>query len=199
MALRAVKVMAVITLLLVAVLIVSFEVVQHKAANSGPEQPQSSNLPSAVGGLSVACDGVGQAFPAAPAFDGPSPHPIAVFDDSGKQVTDLGQAASAPWAPDSPTTVQLLGCVSATGGLPDSNQSCLYGEDINSEFDISIIQESYEIDVYDLRTHHKIAGTTVHGADETCPSTAFLHEMIYATLTTAQYHALLDQYVMGKP
>jgi hypothetical protein len=158
-------------------------------------------LPATVEDLSVACHPPGTAYPDAAAFAGPAPHPVAVYLGDFR-ITDLDPTSSVQWLPDDPHSVQLVACVTEISKDVGSGPICSYSmtglAGIGGPAETVIVTEArYRIDVYELRTHRRLASTIVTGADESCPQSKFSGQAIESQLTVQQYHDAMDKFVTG--
>jgi hypothetical protein len=156
-------------------------------------------LPMDSSQLQAACQGGVSYRNAAPYTEGGS-HPVIVFSN------DPTVTFSAQWAPDDPTTIQLVACVQADGNTSDSSVTCSYnkyGMDPNgilgnlagpTETD-NVTWVEYQITVYTLRTHQQLGSVKVNGADTTCPQQKEPGAPINSQLTDDQLHQVLDPYV----
>ncbi len=153
-------------------------------------------------GLSLtACKPPGTAYRNAPAYGGPAPHPIAVYEGE-QQLTDLDPANSIQWLPQDPHSVQLVACVNEVNKDVGSGPACSYSPSglvgIGGAAEtVTVTEAKYRIDVYELRTHRRVATATIVGADDTCPSDKFSGQAIESQLTVQQYRDFLGTYVGG--
>jgi hypothetical protein len=161
-------------------------------------------LPPSTFGLARVCEKAGTAFTSAPAFSGPAPHPMEVVTAVQEQhvdLTDAGGLAAATggdkWDPLTPEQVQLVACATRTS-TGDVVRQCTYtlpGLPAGSGTDVPLRSATYQITVYEVRTHDQVGkADDVAAADTSCPPTAVTtstgKDDIYAVLSPAQLRQL---------
>ncbi len=112
------------------------------------------------------CDG-GPPFGRTAAYEGPAPHPIAVYSESPGDFPDFHNGEPPP----EPDTVQLVGCARLTGkASPNVLKTCSYEGGHGWE----TYQGRYRIDVYEARTGRAVTSFDLDGIGPddiggTCP------------------------------
>jgi hypothetical protein len=118
--------------------------------------------PDHITDLSRICAG-GRAFGRADAYQGPGPHPVAVYGDSGTYPDYLAgvDRVGHRWpAADEVRKVRLVGCRRLVGrAKPDVLRSC----DYQGGYQTLTYQGRYRIDVYAARTGRHVATVQVDG------------------------------------
>lgn len=167
-------------------------------------------LPASTFGLTAACEKAGTAFTSAPAFDGPAPHPMEVVTAAEGQsvgLTDTGGVAGATggsaWDALMPAQVQLVACAkrTATGAVVGRCKYTLPGLPAGSSgSDVPLRSATFEITVYEARTHHEVTRVSnVVAADTTCPPTLVRSSDdkgdVYAQLSAAQIRQLFGRWL----
>jgi hypothetical protein len=119
------------------------------------------NLPDVCGGTPV---------PAAAAYTGPGPHPVAFYDVPVRD--DLSQDGVIVGEPDSwtggpPYDIQLVACVATASG--PAARTCEYGVGVAPEV-MAMDWGEYTITLYRATTAAKVAVVKIQGADDSCPS-----------------------------
>jgi hypothetical protein len=153
----------------------------------------ASTLPASVGQLYAACDTPGTAYRPAPAYTGAAPHPVVAFID-GSRVTDLTPEPSATWLPDNPNTVQLVACAKRVG-TAGHGPLCRYPSAIDGQQNYLMGLAQFRLDVYELRTHRRIATATLVGTDTSCPH-IYLGDQVSSRLTGSQLYTFLQPFVI---
>jgi hypothetical protein len=160
----------------------------------------SSQLPEVTDAYSDVCDGSGTAFTAAPAYAGPGPHPIAVFQGDA-DMTSVFPSSGTEWLPDNPASVQLVACITQTNGR-STGQTCNYtGFTLSGGVtgkEITVLNTLFRITVYQARTRQKVETAEITGANTSvCPKTmnANAPGTLDSTFTNAQLQQVLDPYV----
>nr|MDT0663133.1 hypothetical protein [Micromonospora sp. DSM 115978] len=163
----------------------------------------SESLPGSTGGLVRACERAGARYPDAPAYGGEAPHPIVVFIEHGQGYETADTSADPPvpaFSAASPTEVQLVACARRTGADPLRADSCTYRERFGSEVEIRDMRRAhYTIEVYELRTHERVATVEVEGDDIRCPGEVYGggDGDLYSRIRSATVRKALDEVVSG--
>jgi hypothetical protein len=168
----------------------------------------SRPLPSLTSGFD--CSGP---YPDATAYTGPAPHPVVIVTDSnvnrdGQWVPDndaFQQAAyrlnQAVWHPEEPRSVQLIACVTEQSTGPEVVKLCPYQNESGPKTDyapykVAMYQGVFDVTLYELRTHRKVAGSTLLGEWTDCPSEVPAGTGLLATQPSVeQYLAALRHFV----
>ncbi|UQS22895.1 hypothetical protein L1857_08725 [Amycolatopsis thermalba] len=115
--------------------------------------------PREITDLARLCTG-GEAFGQAPAYSGPGPHAVAVYEGSGFPDYLQGFTSAEAWPPPA-DEVQLVGCSRLIGqAAPAAIRSCEY-EDGSTRV---TYQGRYAVTVVEARTGRPVAEFTVDGA-----------------------------------
>ncbi|GAA1566311.1 hypothetical protein GCM10009789_19740 [Kribbella sancticallisti] len=151
--------------------------------------------------LDKACSGT--AYDGAKPFAGGGPHPIAVFmeSDAGHlEHNSLYQSDGSSWPPSDPRDsdeVQLVACATVTNEEPTSGSMCAYGIGSPS-VPIAMVRATYQVRVYELRTHREVLSTLVEGLDTECPpaiSGSFTPDRLLSEPTSDQWRKVLGDLV----
>ena len=164
---------------------------------------EEANLPSDPSSFQSACTSPGIAYLTAAAYEGPAPHPI-ILPLQDNELKDLPSV----WRPDSVAKVQLIACSERVGG--NYHKSCQYrfsnfgvAAPNSAPYPIFMDEGVYTVTLFDLRTHRKVAQTTLVGMDDKCPNSAAVSmrsgksypEKFYTQPTAAQYVEAFSSYV----
>jgi hypothetical protein len=144
--------------------------------------------PSAVGDLAAVCRPPGAAFTALPAYEGPAPHPVAVFVS-----TSTGR--DQPPVAD----VQLVACDEHIGQAFGGGVTCQYSTSnvgIGGRIEVQTLDRGrWRLTLHEARTHRRVAETEVDGADETCPEYKRAGDDVYTKPSEAQVRQFLEPHV----
>ncbi|MFI8233858.1 hypothetical protein ACIGDI_34050 [Streptomyces sp. NPDC085900] len=162
-------------------------------------------LPS-IDKLGAACETPGIAYDSAAAYGG-SPRPLVIYQetDGGYHHLTLAETASASSAinPQAADAVQLIACVrrdhDVAGRSSDTRCDYAYNNGVGTvypgrmpDFTLYVEVAHYVVDVYELRTHRKVASRQIDGDDITCPGSVLPSETIYSRISDEAFHRLLD-------
>ncbi|MFF4402565.1 hypothetical protein [Streptomyces sp. NPDC001480] len=163
-------------------------------------------LPS-IDNLGAACGTPGVAYDSAAAYNG-SPRPLVIYQETDGDYYHhmlAETASSSAINPQAADTVQLIACVRRDNGFVGrtSDTSCDYvynnglGTVSNAgrmpDRTLHIEAAHYVVDVYELRTHRKVASRQIDGDDMTCPGSILASEgAIYSRISNESFHRLLD-------
>ena len=204
--LKAISVVAIVAAAIIALVVWKFVTVQHKA-----DLPDDTEL------LFDACLFPGVAYVTAAAYEGPAPHPIKLPErpylgsglDSGLDLRKLKDLPSA-WRPDSAAKVQLIACARRVPAWEDHQEirqkDCKYARpelQLSGSYplptiNIPMYQGIYDVTLYELRTHRKVAHTTLIGSDDECPGSFFgksRDDHVYTRPSASQYVEAFGSYV----
>jgi len=136
--------------------------------------------------LDQACAGPGTAYDHAPAYTSDPPHPIIVFVEfeGDYQHESLDVGTSSPRTPDG---VQLVACVNRTGADAYAGPTCCYRNGLIAAVE-TVQRAHYAVDVYELRTHRRVASYAVDGDDMSCPQMISKGAEIYSRLSASTYY-----------
>jgi hypothetical protein len=103
-------------------------------------------------------------------------------------------AVRSAWEPADPTTIQLVACLD----LVDTGQPIR-----NCDFDkpqpdtLPMSEGMYQLSVYEVATHRKVAEVRMTGEDEQCPTIVMLGatRMLYSAVNDRQLVYALTPYV----
>jgi hypothetical protein len=157
---------------------------------------------------SRACSAHGAAYVNAPAYEGAGPHGIIAFAQEpgiGGPRTEFSQSSSnfLPWIRGDEPAPQLIVCANRVATEKSSNTSCSYGGRrfvIGPQapgWTVSLYKASYEVTVYEARTHDKVVGgIKLSGDDTSCPySIATGASKVYSWPSNAQWKQAIGRYV----
>lgn len=142
-------------------------------------------LPGKTSGLSDAC--TGKVYKDAAAYEGAAPHPIAVFIESetGQLEHTSPYFYQEGWElvdPDEPKDVQLVACATLEGEQSlGSEHDCAYGG--TGSTTIPMATATYQLRVYELRTHREVRAITIEGQEELCPHSIPMDDLPRRMLT----------------
>ncbi|WP_433160375.1 hypothetical protein [Kribbella sp. CA-247076] len=128
-------------------------------------------LPGETSGLDDAC--TGKVYDNAAAYEGAAPHPIAVFIESetGELEHTSPYFSEEGWElvdPDEPEDVQLVACATVDGEQSlGAEHNCEYGA--TGSTTIPMVTATYQLRVYELRTHREVRSITLEGQEKFCP------------------------------
>ncbi|MEU0003629.1 hypothetical protein ABZ079_04795 [Streptomyces sp. NPDC006314] len=164
-------------------------------------------LPS-IDSLGAACGHPGVAYDGAATYDSSRPRPLVIYQKTSGAYrhTTLAEPAHASSAidPEAVDKVQLIACVrrgdDPLGRPTDTDCKYVYshGTGAAAPFGrlpdriVSVEIAHYVVDVYELRTHRKVASRQLDGDDMTCPGTITATENIYSQISNEAFHRLLD-------
>lgn len=166
-----------------------------------------SSSPNGLSGYNVVCNGT--AVPAAAAYQGAGPHPIAFFltGSSGGDGTlsDIDPDYDAPdsWSPSDVGAVQLVACINITNN--SKTQDCggyavIPGS--AAKTDVTLQWQNYIISLYQAKTGALVTKpiVLVGDTDATCPysidSTSSSDTYtVYTALSSTQVQQALSKYV----
>jgi hypothetical protein len=155
-------------------------------------------LPNKVYKLDAACGG--KTYDNAARYEGAGPHPVAVF-----MPTELGQllpttpgppkgAFWPPANPSDPAAVQLVACGRLVAQERLTGQVCGPYVIPGPPVTVPMAAATYEIRIYELRTHRLIQTATVKGEDTDCSpviSANYTPETFLSDLTFPQWQTVL--------
>jgi hypothetical protein len=134
----------------------------------------TERLPDKPYDLEDACSG--KAYEGAKPYAGSGPHPIAIFidDEHGKLQHESvyldGNTVWEPTDPDKASEVQLVACLKlvAANQIGDG-KDCAYGPGgLAPTETVPMLRATYQVHVYELRTHHELHSTRIEGLDTEC-------------------------------
>lgn len=167
-------------------------------------------LPADWNEYSLVCSGHGAAYVNAPAYEGAGPHGIVAFAQEpgiGGPRAEFSQASSTnlPWARGDERAPQLIVCANRVATEKSSIISCSYGgrryvvgpQDPGRP--VSLYKASYEVTVYEARTHDKVVeGVKLSGDDTSCPYSVDAGASdVFSWPSDAQWKQAIGRYVDG--
>lgn len=109
----------------------------------------------------------------------------------------LDEAAWPPSDSEDAADVQLVACATLAGEQPLSpEQSCAFG--LGRPTTLPMVSATYQVRVYELRTHREVRSITVQGLDTECPpaiSASPTPERLLSRPTFAQWQETLGDLV----
>lgn len=157
--------------------------------------------PDMVSDLDTVCSG--RSYGRATPYAGPGPHPIAIFQEGSDgqllpRYLEHLRADGASWLPADarPDDVQLVACLT----LADDREiaECSYGGLAVAKA-LPMNSATYEVRVYELRTHREVLKSRVVGQDVECPPVLGSNDLsksrLLSDLTPAQWKPLLGDLV----
>ncbi|WP_316763403.1 hypothetical protein [Streptomyces herbicida] len=164
-------------------------------------------LPS-VDKLGAACGTPGVAYDSAATYGSSLPRPLVIYQETDGDYYryPLAETASASSAinPQTSDMVQLIACVRRDNDFGrTTNTKCDYaynnglGTISNAgrmpDRTLYIETAHYVVNIYELRTHHKVASRQIDGDDMACPGSILLSEgTIYSRISNETLHRVLD-------
>ena len=165
----------------------------------------SESLPDSDQQLARACERAGAKYPQAAAFTGAAPHPVIAFtqDEDDRTAWELtstyGSSTPPPGFSGTRAETQLVACIRRTGARLDQVSTCTFQQEFGSQVQTRSMREgTYTVDVFELRTHHKVGSVEIEGADTTCPSSVYggsSHDDLYTAITPTDLQHALETYV----
>ncbi|GAA0587907.1 hypothetical protein GCM10010172_86130 [Paractinoplanes ferrugineus] len=155
--------------------------------------------------LGRVCDG--WFYPTSPRFAGKAPHQITVgvVDSKALPSRHVKSSVDVPdlrnwraWTPADPARTQLVGCVDLAG-VGETVRTCKF--DDPEPKTPALRKATYRVRLFETATGRKLLDkSAVDGADQDCPSVAFLvgGEPLASTVSDRQLYELFRPYVMRK-
>ncbi|WP_093480246.1 MULTISPECIES: hypothetical protein [unclassified Streptomyces] len=160
--------------------------------------------------LGAACGNPGVAYDAAAAYDSTRPRPLVIYqkatEDYYHHTLAEPAAASSAINPAAADKVQLIACVRLGDdpvGDPTKTEckyvfsngmgaAPLFGQQQPDRV-VALRIGHYVVDVYELRTHRKVASRRLDGDEKTCPGSITATQTdIFSRISDAAFHHLLD-------
>jgi hypothetical protein len=153
--------------------------------------------------LEKACSGT--AYERAAPYEGAGPHPIAVFmpNDAGTlEFERLSPPKGPEWAPGAPqdgAEVQLVACGTVTNAQQSEGQDCSYSQRMTpGRTTLPMARATYQLRIYELRTHREVDSVLLEGLDAACPSyinANITRDRLLSDLTFAQWQQAIGPLV----
>jgi hypothetical protein len=175
-------------------------------------QPEKvDTIPENWSEYSRVCTGDGVAFTKAPAYRGAGPHSITAFvQEEGVTgpMAEIFQASSSdlPWDSTSiHKTPQLIACANRIATEKTAVTTCSYSSNRyvlgpqGPGRQVSLYKASYEVTVYETRTHDTVAEEVkLNGDDTSCPdSIAAAASEVFSWPSAEQWQQAIGRYVDG--
>ena len=144
-------------------------------------------------------------YPQSPPYAGTGVHPITVKTQEHKdygtrttlKLTDLPSSsqARAAWEPPDPGTIQLVGCLDRVEG-GRTIRSCTF--DTPEPDNVPLNEGIYQLTLWEVATHNKVAEFRMTGEKDTCPTIVLLgaDRTIYSTVSDRQLTETLGRYTV---
>ncbi|MEU8223663.1 hypothetical protein [Kribbella sp. NPDC048915] len=162
-------------------------------------------LPDRPYDLVDAC--AGKTYEDAKPYAGSGPHPIAIFKDDEDAVLQHetvfldGNTTWKPSDPEKASEVQLVACLKLISANERTGATdCAYGPGgIAATETLPMLRATYQVRVYELRTHREIRSTRIEGLDTECRSMiiAGRKTRLLSEPTPDQWQNLLADLVYG--
>jgi hypothetical protein len=167
-------------------------------------------LPTDWTEYSQVCSDHGAAFVNAPKYEGAGPHGIVAFaQEPGLSAprAELFQSSSTslPWARGDERAPQLIVCANRVATEKSSIISCSYSDrryvvgPQDPGRPVSLYKASYEVTVYEARTHDKVVeGLKLSGDNTSCPYSVDARASdVFSWPSDAQWEKAIGRYVDG--